>query len=56
MRILQVISRLNVGGTSVWITNLHRALTETGNTNGVVSGIVDDNEMQAEVVTPNMET
>jgi len=54
MRILQVISRLNVGGTSVWITNLNRALTETGNLNAVMSGIVDDNEMQAEVATTNI--
>jgi glycosyltransferase involved in cell wall biosynthesis len=47
MRVLHVISRLNVGGTASWIDQLATSLQDDGHEVRIITGVTDKNEAQA---------
>ena len=49
MRVLHVISRLNVGGTSSWIDQLATSMQDEGHELRIISGVTETNEAQAEM-------
>lgn len=49
MRVLHVISRLNVGGTASWIDQLATSMQDEGHKVRIISGVTEANEAQAEM-------
>lgn len=49
MRVLHVISRLNVGGTASWIDQLATSLQDEGHQVRIITGVTGENEAQAQM-------
>ncbi len=49
MRVLHVISRLNVGGTASWLDQLATSMQSQGHQVRIISGLTDANEAQAQM-------
>jgi hypothetical protein len=51
MKVIQIIARMNQGGTSRWIENLVLGLRKSGHTVVLLSGNVESNEIEDPIFT-----